>query len=191
MRSKSLIVRTGSRRFLGLFLLLGVFFEALFANEPSIQFTQVQLQANNQWYRLNVETNFYLSSIAINALQSSIPLSWCLAVQLEQVRVVWNKNLISEKYCYRIQYHALLKTYSVTHKEINYFHSMGSALNALSIIRKNNLIRAVEIKSDEKYRLQVKWQFDREALPLPLRPLSYLDPQWNLSSDWYLWTSEP
>lgn len=191
MRSKNLIVRTGRRRFLGVFLLLGLFVEALFANEPSIEFTQVQLQANNQWYRLNVETNFYLSSIAINALQSSIPLSWCLAVQLEQVRVVWNKNLISEKYCYKIQYHALLKTYSVTHKEISYFHSMNSALNALSIIRKNNLIRAVEIKSDEKYRLQVKWQFDREDLPLPLRPLSYLDPQWNLSSDWYLWTSEP
>jgi len=29
--------------------------------------------------------------------------------------------------------------------------------------------------------------FERELLPLPLRPLAYLNPQWYLSSGWYLW----
>ena len=29
--------------------------------------------------------------------------------------------------------------------------------------------------------------FEREALPIPLRPTSYFDPQWALSSRWTLW----
>jgi hypothetical protein len=33
----------------------------------------------------------------------------------------------------------------------------------------------------------VKVNFDRDALPLPLRPIAYIDPQWYLSSDWTLW----
>ncbi|MEY3760764.1 MAG: hypothetical protein RIR39_2255, partial [Pseudomonadota bacterium] len=33
----------------------------------------------------------------------------------------------------------------------------------------------------------VKVSFDRDALPLPLRPIAYIDPQWYLSSDWTLW----
>ena len=33
-----------------------------------------------------------------------------------------------------------------------------------------------------------KLQFDGDLLPLPLRPLAYIDKQWFLSSDWTLWS---
>jgi hypothetical protein len=33
----------------------------------------------------------------------------------------------------------------------------------------------------------IKVVFDRNALPLPLRPVAYLNQQWYLSSDWSLW----
>ncbi|MCK5122068.1 MAG: DUF4390 domain-containing protein, partial [Methylococcales bacterium] len=37
------------------------------------------------------------------------------------------------------------------------------------------------------YYVAIKVEFSREALPVPLRPLSYFDSQWALSSDWALW----
>ncbi|MCK5898761.1 MAG: DUF4390 domain-containing protein [Methylococcales bacterium] len=172
-------------------LLFGLFFQAVIANEFSTQIKSAKLQPYGQWHQLQITTDFHLSPMAVEALESSIPLLWCLKVKFERLGLVWNQNLFTKNYCYKVQYHALLKTYSVSHKETKYFHSLPSALNTLSMIDHIKIIKSSKIKADENYRLQVKWQFDREALPLPLRPLSYLDPQWNLSSDWYLWTSEP
>ncbi|MCK5871846.1 MAG: DUF4390 domain-containing protein [Methylococcales bacterium] len=169
----------------------GIWVQRVNANEFSTHIKQVSLQPYGQWYQLQITTNFHLSPMAVEALESSIPLLWCLKVKFERLGLVWNPNLFTKNYCYKVQYHALLKTYSISHKETKYFHSLPSALNTLSMIDNIKIIKSSKIKADENYRLQVKWQFDREALPLPLRPLSYLDPQWDLSSDWYLWTSEP
>ena len=174
-------------------LCAGIWVQRVHANEFSTRMKQVSLQPYGQWYQLKVVTNFNLSPVAIKALQSSIPLVWCLELKLQRIGFIWNKNLFEAQYCYKIQYHALLKTYSIRHKEPQYFHDVTSALKALSVIEKVTMIKSSEMKADENYKLQVKWQFDREALPLPLRPLSYLDSQWDLSSDWtlYLWTNEP
>jgi hypothetical protein len=49
------------------------------------------------------------------------------------------------------------------------------------------LIGKSELAPEKQYLLAVKVNFDRDALPLPLRPIAYVDPQWYLSSDWTSW----
>ncbi len=180
--------------YLSLFSLCGgIGIQNVSATEFSTRIKQIILHPYGRWHQLKVVTNFRLSPMATKALQSSIPLLWCLEVKLQHIGLIWNKNLLKTQYCYKIQYHALLKTYSVRHKEPHYFHNLTTALEALSVIEKIKVIKSSLLKTNENYRLHIKWQFDREALPLPLRPLSYLDAQWDLSSNWslYLWTNEP
>jgi hypothetical protein len=57
----------------------------------------------------------------------------------------------------------------------------------MSVVTDFPLIEQSRIASDKDYLLAVKVNFDRDALPLPLRPIAYIDPQWYLSSDWTLW----
>ena len=46
---------------------------------------------------------------------------------------------------------------------------------------------AIMFPNVAQYVVAIKVSFDRDALPLPLRPLAYINPQWYLSSEWTLW----
>ena len=43
---------------------------------------------------------------------------------------------------------------------------------------------------DEEYLVRVDVKLDIEALPLPLRPVAYLKPSWDLTSGWSRWPLE-
>jgi hypothetical protein len=57
----------------------------------------------------------------------------------------------------------------------------------MSSLHDSDPVPADLLQPGQRYKLAIKCQFDREALPVPLRPFAYLDSQWFLSSDWYLW----
>ena len=42
------------------------------------------------------------------------------------------------------------------------------------------------MKDDETYWVYLQIRLDIESLPVSLRPVAYLSPQWRLNSDWYL-----
>ena len=91
---------------------------------------------------------------------------------------------------YRIQYHALLNMYRVRNEgsgEVYNFSTLSAALDLMSAVRDFPVLEKAGLAPEKQYLLAVKVSIDREALPLPLRPIAYLDPQWYLSSDWTLW----
>jgi hypothetical protein len=65
---------------------------------------------------------------------------------------------------------------------------LQAALDLLSTLRDFPLIEKAKIADKEEYIAGMKVTFERDALPLPLRPIAYMNPQWYLSSDWYVWT---
>ena len=46
------------------------------------------------------------------------------------------------------------------------------------------------INPEKRYVVQIKANFEIEALPLLLQPIAYINPQWYLSSDWTTWSLE-
>ena len=184
------------KTFLSRGLLLGILWmglgiSPLMANEFSTVIKEARLRPYSIWYSLVVESRYNLSSMAIEALQSGIPLRWCLQVNIESLGHIWHEVLFNQSFCYKVQYHALVKTYSVTQKETHYFHSLTAALSELLSIQKVNLIKRSNFQATKRYRLVVKWDFDREALPAALRVLSYFYSHWDLSSKVYVWTLKP
>jgi hypothetical protein len=71
--------------------------------------------------------------------------------------------------------------------EIYNFSTLSAALDLMSAVRDFRVIDQARLDPEKEYLCAVKINFNRDALPLPLRPIAYIDPQWYLSSDWTLW----
>jgi len=162
-----------------------------YAGEFGAEIKQAEITLQGDIYVLSADIVYKLSEKAKEALQNGVPLFWDIQVRLLQHRdVLWNKTLVDTAIRYRIQYHALLNMYRVRNEingEIYNFSTLSAALDLMSAIRDFPLLKSIEIAPEKQYLSALRVNFDREALPLPLRPTAYIDPQWYLSSDWTLW----
>ena len=126
----------------------------------------------------------------MEALHKGISLSWIVKLKVQQRRVLWNATLEQLEMGYQIQRHTLLNLYSV--KNLNdgatdMFTTLTAALSSISKVRDLPIIEKSLIVDAENYQIAIKVLFDREALPVPLRPMSYFNSEWALSSPWSLW----
>jgi len=162
-----------------------------YANEFAAEVKQVEITLQGDSYVLSADIGYQLSEKAMEALQNGVPLFWDIQVKIQQHRdVLWNRTLVDTAIRYRIQYHALLNMYRVRNEsngEVYNFSTLSAALDLMSAVRDFRLIEKAELAPEKQYLCAVQVNFDREALPLPLRPIAYIDPQWYLSSDWTLW----
>lgn len=161
------------------------------ADQFAAEVKQAKITLQGDRYVLFADIVYQLSEKAKDALQNGVPLFWELRIKVEQQRgVLWNKTLVNTAIRYRLQYHALLNMYRVRNEgsgAVYNFSTLPAALDLMSAVRHFPLINKSELISEKQYLCAVKVHFDRNALPLPLRPMAYIDPQWYLSSDWTLW----
>lgn len=162
-----------------------------YADEFAAEVKQAEITLHGDSYVLSADIVYHLSEKANEALQNGVPLFWDIQIKMLQHRnVVWDKTLADTSIRYRIQYHALLNMYRVRNErngEVYNFSTLSAALELMSAVRDFPVIEKSELVPEQQYLCAVKVSFDREALPLPLRPIAYIDPQWYLSSDWTLW----
>ena len=162
-----------------------------YADDFAAKVTQAEITLQGDSYMLSADIVYQLSDKAKNALQIGVPLFWAVQVKLLQHRdVLWNKTLVDTAIRYRLQYHALLNMYRVRNEsngEIYNFSTLPAALGLMSAVRDFPVITKAGLPADKPYLCAVKVLFDRDVLPLPLRPMAYIDSQWYLSSDWTLW----
>ncbi len=166
-------------------------FNAGYAAEFSAEVSQLESVRHGDNYAFSAGVIYHLSDNAKSALQNGVPLFWNLRFKIQQQRdLLWNITLRNDVIRYRIQYHALLNMYRVrneTNGEITSFSTLSAALESMSMVTDFPELKAVDINPQKDYICAVKVDFDRDALPLPLRPIAYVNPQWYLSSNWTLW----
>ncbi|MBS3954756.1 MAG: DUF4390 domain-containing protein [Methylomicrobium sp.] len=180
-----------------LLILAGIFavsVRPVHAQIPRIEIKDVLINRQDGHYQLSANIVYNLSSKARNALQKGIPLYWDVSVKVAQSRNwIWDKTIFSYSTRLRIQYQALFNSYRVTRIENNEsesYSNLQAALTDMGLIKDLMLVKQSEMDPDQNYYAGIKVNFDREALPLPLRPESYVNSQWYLSSDWMLWPVE-
>jgi hypothetical protein len=162
---------------------------------------QAEISIRGTQYVLSADIDYQLSDTAKEALQSGVPLFWTVRIKLVQQRaVLWAKTLMDTSIRYRLQYHALLNMYRVVivqadsteqSGDTHNFSTLSGALDSMANLHNLPLIDISAIQSDKQYFVHIKAQFERDVLPLPLRPIAYTDPQWYLSSDWTVWPLFP
>lgn len=156
---------------------------------------QVQISLQDNHYTLSTEIDYQLTEKAKEALENGVTLFWTLKVQVaEQRDFLWDKTLVETVINYRLQYHALLNMFRVVivqpesmKGDIYNFSTLTAALDLMATLRNLPLIDNTKLSVDKTYLVKIKLDFERDALPLPLRPIAYTNPQWYLSSDWMVW----
>ena len=162
-----------------------------YAEDPVTEVIDAEITLLNDHYVISADMIYQLSKRATSALQSGVPLFWSIQIQLLQHRpILWDKTILNTEIHYRLQYQALLNVYklqNLTSGETYNFSTLYAALDLMSAIRDIALIEKSKISAKEDYVYALKIKFIGDLLPLPLRPLAYIDKQWFLSSDWTLW----
>lgn len=162
------------------------------AGARSVTVKNAELHLQGGIYLLSAEIDYRLGDKATEALRNGIPLFWDVCVRIQQQRkYLWDRTIAEKKLRYRIQYHALLNMYRVRNEnseEVYNFSTLPAALDLMSSIRDIPIASRARLDPERRYVARLKVSFDHEALPLPLRPIAYLNPQWYLSSDWYVWS---
>jgi hypothetical protein len=142
-------------------------------------------------YFLNALIEYRLSSDAHAALQSGVPLSFRLDVDLVHGRRFWFDNDVAElRQRYQLEYHALSERYivlNVNSGEQESFASLSAALQFLGRVERLPLIDAALLEDGRSYDVRLRAVLDVEQFPGPLRLLAFWRRDWSLASDWYRW----
>jgi hypothetical protein len=174
-----------------LFLLSFLLPHPAFAVSYAAVIKYAHVTESDEYYLMSAEIEYKLSPKATEALKNGVPLHWEVNIRVKRHRSFWwDEKLVDKNLRFRIQYQALLNTYRVHNEdtgESNDFSTLSAALDALSTIRYIPLVNRMDLIPGNSYGAGIRVKFDHELLPLPLRPLSYINSQWYLSSNWYLW----
>ncbi len=161
------------------------------AEKFGVEIKTAELSLQDNGYVLSADMAYRLSERAKEALRNGVPLFWNLTTKVKQHRdYFWDKTIAEKVIRYRIQYHALLNMYRVRNEStgnVENFSTLSAALELMSILRNFRILDKSSLDLKNSYFAEMKVIFDREALPLPLRPIAYLNSHWYLSSDWYIW----
>ncbi len=153
------------------------------------QIRQASLIKNDAEFNIQTKIEYLLSPVAKEALHKGVPLFWTVWLEIREIGWLWDDCIHRQRLSYRLKFHALLNQYEVlsdsTHGEM--FLSLNAALNYMSAPTTAAPVSQDLFQPGRHYELAIKSRFERELLPVPLRPFAYLDSQWFLSSDWYIW----
>ena len=155
----------------------------------------VQINRTATRYLLNMQIDYRLSETALEALSNGVPLTFEVQVLVEKVwGSFWEPSLTELKLRRQIRYHALTGLYRVVDLqsgEEESFVTQDAALHALGELQRLQLAFRQDLVPDTEYHVRLRAELDIESLPLPLRPLAYLNKGWKLTSGWSQWPLKP
>jgi hypothetical protein len=135
-----------------------------------------------------------LSSEALHALSSGVPLT--IELQLELIRVrrfVWDDAAAELALRYELEYRPLSQRYIVRNLNSgnqDSFATLYSALNNLGRVQGLPVIDDALLEADKDYRVRLRAMLNTQQYPAPLRMLFFWRDQWQLQSEWFEWLLE-
>jgi len=168
-------------------LLWGLWSIPGFADDFAAKVRTAKLVENPNGYSVNADIAYHLSPTAQEALLKGVALAWDVFIEINRTGLLLNSRVYQKKIPYILQFHALLNQYEVKSPgQLEMFLSLNAALNFMAAVQTHAIDKNL-LNNNDSYQLAVKTEFNREFLPVPLRPVAYLDGQWFLSSAWFVW----
>jgi Domain of unknown function (DUF4390) len=178
----------------GILLVLGMFFCSAIGAAADYGFAikSAAVVPAKAGYVLNADIDYKLSTRSTDALKHGVPLTMVVKIRLHRYRrLIWNKTVFSKNLIFRLSYHALRNRYRVYDENSGsqqYYVNLEPAVEAMGQIRGLPVLNSASVTADTKYIAQIKAFLDIESLPLPLRSIAFLIPQWYIDSGWYTWS---
>ena len=145
-------------------------------------------------HRLDARLQLILSSEALAALSSGMPLTIELKTQVIRSRRFYPDSVDAEiTVRFELEYRPLSQRYLVRNLnsgERESFATLYSALNNLGRIDSLPLIDDSLLSVDRPYRIRARTLLQTQQYPAPLRLLFFWRSQWQLKSKWFEWFIE-
>ena len=152
---------------------------------------EANTQLKDGVYFLDALIEYRLSSEARSALQSGLPLTIRVEVELLRNRHWWfDSEDAALHQRYQLEYHALSERFTIQNLnsgDQTSFSNLHAALDWLGHVNHFPLIDAALIEPGHEYYLRMRTVLDAEKLPGPLRLIAFWRRDWSLGSDWYRW----
>ena len=156
---------------------------------------EVLIDKSGKQYLLNMQIDYRLSETALEALSNGVPLTLEVRVLVEKVwGSFWEQSPVDLRLRHQIRYLALTGLYRVVDMqsgEEKSFVTKDAALHSIGELQHLRFVSTDELTPGEEYQVRLRAELDIESLPLPLRPLAYLDKGWKLTSGWSQWPLKP
>lgn len=142
-------------------------------------------------YYLNADIEYGLSPAALAALESSLPLTVKLEIEIiRRRRFLWDATVAQFTRAYQIAYHPLSQRYLVrdfTTGETESFTNYRTAIARLGQVSDVPIIDERLLEPDAEYRVRLRAVLDLEEYAAPLRVFASFWSDWEITSDWYAW----
>lgn len=142
-------------------------------------------------YYLNADIEYSLDEPALKALESSLPLT--IKVEIELIRdrrFVWDETVARLEHVDQIAYHPLSQRYLVRELatgEVESFASYRAAVARLGQVSDVPLIDSRLLEADSRYRVRIRATLDLSEYSAPLRVYAKFWQDWTITSEWYEW----
>lgn len=137
-------------------------------------------------YVLNARISYNFSQEVLKALEHGVALYFNVEIKTRLKRkFLWDKTVASDMLHYRLEYHPLSQRYLVTEykrSQKDDFTTLDGALGSMGRITDYPYADIDQFTAGKNYHTIVKVELDSKSLPAPLRPLSYISTDWQLSS---------
>lgn len=157
-----------------------------------IRLSNVLLEYDNQQLHLSADAHITLPATVEAGLDSGVPLTFVLSLQLLEPRSWWlDQTVVSVQRRYTLTYYELTRHYRVSALETDVnrnFRSLSSALAGLGELGRSSFeLDDQQVASMAKEGLVAALDMSllRSALPLPLQPI--IRSSWTLQSQEYRW----
>lgn len=145
-------------------------------------------------HTLDARLQLVLSSEALRALASGVPLTIELQLQIIRIRRFYFDSIDAELAVrYELEYRPLSQRYIVRNLnsgDQDSFATLYSALNSLGRVQGLPLIDSSLLDADKRYRIRLRAMLNTQQYPAPLRLLFFWRDQWQLQSEWSEWILE-
>ena len=150
--------------------------------------TTVLVEGNHM---LDSRLQLFLSDEALNALNSGVPLTIELSIEIIRTRrFLPDAKEVELEFQYELEYRPLSQRYIVKNvqNEIqDSYATLFSALNKLGRVQDLILIENSSLEPQSNYRFRMQALLSTKQYSAPLRMLFFWRDQWDLKSEWYEW----
>lgn len=151
-------------------------------------------QLVNGVHLLDARLQLVLSSEALQALGSGVPLTIELQLEVVRARRMYFDSLDAELAIrYELEYRPLSQRYIVRNLnsgDQDSFATLYSALNNLGRVQGLPVIDHSLLEPDKTYRVRLRAMLNTQQYSAPLRLLFFWRNQWQLQSEWIEWPLE-
>ena len=145
-------------------------------------------------HELEARLQLILSQDALDALNSGVPLTIELNLEVIRVRGFWLDEVEAQlTITYELEYRPLSQRYIVRNLnsgDQDSFATLYSALNNLGRIQGLPVIDDALINRNSRYRLRLRAALSTRQYPASLRIIFFWRSQWQLESKWFEWSLE-